>query len=694
MHFRFNVSFPVKLAGAIIGLVTVAIVLSTAVTFRQAVHNAQELGEESLESTTDILARALLPLHSMLAQDLRNHMTFLRDKMVELGMGHVDNEEQRSVTITDETGAQRTTKVPLFKLKDYLLTEDTALVDEVRRVTGSHLSLLQVVDGALVRVATTIPKDDGSRAIWTALSGASPVTQAILQGKEYVGMATVLGQPYMTFYQPIKDRRNGVIGARFVGRPLLTPEIVNLIKGTRLGEEGYAFLFDSTGILHIHPTIQGKNVYQIPVVGELFRQQPEGLIRYTFQEKTRLAFLRPLPELGVTVGLTIPAEQLTDSLRPALVQGIWVALGQLVGTILISWLLIRALQRPIQAMGNAAACLARGDFRVKVHYAARDILGELAQAMNTMIQAITPVLRNLGQATTSLDTGARRLERVADATVSQAQQEMGQTEAMAERAGVIHEAIDAVRNAIERAGSNLASIAAAAHQMSTTMHGIAGQAASAKTTVTDARATTQESSATLARLDEAAQEIGAVTRTIADISAQTNLLALNATIEAARAGEAGRGFAVVANEIKELANQTARATEQIHTTIGSIQHAVAEAIAGMERITHVMDAVVTTVTNITTAVDEEALTVGGISSNVGDADADMRQIISRVEEVAAMASSLSQDAQALRAAAGRLLEQGQSVRQEAVTIRTTAEDLGQLTGYFQIEGTASCEPSR
>lgn len=688
-----RVPFPLRLNIAVLTMVTLAVSISTFIGIRGAMENATETGEETLEALASTLARGITPIVTLTQEGVRAHMSLLRTKMTEYGLGHLAL-ETKEVVVVDETGANFTLNLPFLKTGDVVLNEDSGLVDEIQRLTGSHATVFVAHQGMLVRVATTVRSKDGRRAVWTALSKDSAVTQTVLRGEEFVGIANIMGTPYVTFYQPLRNRRNTVIGARFVGSPLISPKLRDLILQTRLGENGYAFLFGSDGTVWVHPTQEGKNVFESPEAGELFRSRPQGFLRYISQGEHKIALLRPLPEMNMTLGITLPEAQLLHGLGTS----IWYAVGagglQVGVAALVCWLLSRGLQRPIRHMARTTDCLAKGDFRVQVSYKARDVLGEITSAINGVVTAITPVLIQVREAAFGIDAGVQKLQKAAQETVAQAQQEMAQTETIAEAVGVMHEATDTVRAALERAEANLHTILGAAQGMNSTMGQVVHQASEARGTTTQAVDETRAAAFIIAQLGAAAEEIGSVTTVIAGISAQTNLLALNATIEAARAGEAGRGFAVVAGEIKDLANQTAQATGQIHGTIVRIQETVTQATATMDRIAQVMDQVAHVVSSITHAVEEEAASVERISSSVQEASGDVRTILTRTQELASMAATISHNAQDLRAGSGRLLEQGKIIQAAAEALAKKGHTLNQQANYFQVEGTAHlCQPA-
>jgi methyl-accepting chemotaxis protein len=206
----------------------------------------------------------------------------------------------------------------------------------------------------------------------------------------------------------------------------------------------------------------------------------------------------------------------------------------------------------------------------------------------------------------------------------------------------------------EQVSHNVQTVATAVEEMSASVREIAASSGEASRVAADAVSSAQDTNVKVTRLGESSAQIGAVIEVITSIAEQTNLLALNATIEAARAGEAGKGFAVVANEVKELANQTAKATEEISSRIGAIQSDTGEAVSAIGEISEVIGRIADMQNTIASAVEEQTATTNEISRNVNEAARGSAQIAENIVSVAQAAGETSQGAVRTQDAAAQL----------------------------------------
>jgi methyl-accepting chemotaxis protein len=306
-----------------------------------------------------------------------------------------------------------------------------------------------------------------------------------------------------------------------------------------------------------------------------------------------------------------------------------------------------AVVGPLKDVAATLDRLAGGDLTAQLTGEYAGDFKKLSDAVNTLALQVRSAIQQIGNNTKALVSAAEELNKVS--------QQMGASaEETAAQSNVVSAASGQVTN-------NVATVATAADEMGASIKEIAKNTAEATQVATTAVRTAETTNVTIGKLGQSSAEIGQVIKVITSIAQQTNLLALNATIEAARAGEAGKGFAVVANEVKELAKETAKATEDISRKIEAIQNDTKGAVEAIGQIGTVIGQINDIQTTIASAVEEQSATTNEISRNLAEAakgTTDISHNIAGVAEAArsttAGASETQKSAQALERMAAEL----------------------------------------
>ena len=278
-----------------------------------------------------------------------------------------------------------------------------------------------------------------------------------------------------------------------------------------------------------------------------------------------------------------------------------------------------------------------------------EIPGELGEAFSTMSSSLRELVSQLVRSSDDLSNAAVGLT-TASGTMGTAAAKTSTEAFQASETG-------------ESVSANVAQAAAAIEQMDASIRGVAASANEASNVASEAVEVARNTSDSIAKLDESSEEIGNVVKVINSIAEQTNLLALNATIEAARAGEAGKGFAVVANEVKELASQTAKATEEIARRIEAIQADTAGAVNANLQIGETIDRINTISATIAEAVEEQSQTTAGIGQSVSVAASGTQDIAKSVADVASAAEETSHSTEDARESASAVADMANELRQ-------------------------------
>ena len=321
----------------------------------------------------------------------------------------------------------------------------------------------------------------------------------------------------------------------------------------------------------------------------------------------------------------------------------------------------------VQAEAIAAGDLTRDDLKVR----SQDELGDLTAAINKMsgslkrmILAITGNAVQVASASEELSSTSQQITANSEETSAQAK---------------------VVSTATQQVSQNLQTVATGAEEMGASIKEIAKNATEAAKVATAAVKVAETTTATVSKLGDSSTEIGQVIKVITSIAQQTNLLALNATIEAARAGEAGKGFAVVANEVKELAKETAKATEDISRKIEAIQTDTKAAVDAIATISEVINQINGISNTIATAVEEQNATTNEMARNVSEAAHGSGEITSNIAGVAEAAESTSRGASDTQKAAQDLVQMSTQLRDLVEQFKINATEIDSAHGGFATE---------
>lgn len=716
-----------------IGLSVVPLILTFSISFFQDIHTGRTVVEETTRLAVSDLEHIVKGVYStcnasqeQIQNEVNNALNVAREILNQQGVAQLSSEMVQWQTSNQYTKEKQIVSLPKFLVggtwigKTDDMTVPSPIVGKVKELVGGTCTIFQRLDdsGSMLRVATNVIKKDGKRAVGTYIPAvnpdgeANPVVAAVLKGQTFKGRAFVVNKWYITAYEPIYDDSKGIAGMLYVGVPQESvTSLRSAVMDTKVGSTGYITVIDFAGNYVISKNGQrdGENIISFQsedgsrpiekLISAAHQLSPGsiGEMRYHWknpgenverEKVTRFMYFQPWDWIIIAGAYANEFESVVQKInaindKKATLQLFLIA-SVLMVVIAIWYIVAKSITSPLTKGVNFAKAMAAGDFTQHLDVHQQDEIGILAQALNSMVTDLRKMLTNVAKSAQSVTASSMELSTISKHLSIGAQQSSEKASTVAKATEEMDANLDRVATSSEQAATNVHMVATAAEQMSATIKGIAAN--TEKGNMITRRAVEQAQSVTkkVYILGQATKDVGNITETIAEISAQTNLLALNATIEAARAGEAGKGFAVVANEIKELASQTAGATQEINLKINSIQSTTQDTVGEIEHIVKVISQISEIVSNISSNMDEQTTTTEEIASNVNQAAHGIQEVNSNVINGVQVAGRISQDIVEVKKASQEVSQNSSKVHESAANLSTLSENLKHKLAQFKI----------
>ncbi|EKM0361839.1 methyl-accepting chemotaxis protein [Cronobacter turicensis] len=534
--------------------------------------------------------------------------------------------------------------VPMLKGGDTSLHENNALPDDFLTRTGAIATLFVRSGDNFVRVATSLRKEDGSRAIGTQLDTASPAFAPVVKGETYRGLALLFGKRYITQYEPVKDASGKVIAILFVGVDITHSWQVmrNKILNRRLGESGHFYVINRApgktyGQFLFHPSDEGKRPAWPDAILKPVLTEQQGTLEMEKEDgRTALLSFTQLPGWNWAIVGEVDKATLLSGVTSMRNQ--FLAAGVIVSLLFAAafvWTVRRWLTTPLRNVITLARQYAAGDLRETIDTRRQDEVGQLIDAINGIGNGLQLIVNQVRDAAGDISHGTR---------------------ALASDSGEISEQINKQASSVEETSASMEQLAATVSQNAANMEQTQSLVKEASDAVQHGGETVSNAVTTMNDIRSASQRIADITHVIESIAFQTNILALNAAVEAARAGEHGKGFAVVAQEVRALAARSANAVKEIEQLISDTLAKVSEGHALSEQTRKAMEAIISRIGQINQLVTEINHASHEQSAGIGQVNIAMHQIGEATHINAERVTRSEQTAQVLREKGNHLNE--------------------------------------
>lgn len=683
-----NIGFDKKLYIGSFGIIILTILIITYVNFRQSKSSFLSKGQTSIQNVSDVLLKTIQLKYNLQKEKIDSDMGSLIAESQSAGKTMVINARTVDMDIYDiNTGKKGNVTLPKVIFGLEFITANHVIVDKVGQFSKSDIAIYQIHEDKLIKVSSSFKNKDGSRPIGEYYPSDTDVFKAVMADRPYMFLTKKGTEISMQHLIPFKETlEEKITGAYSITSKILTNDLVGLAKKVNVNGHGYSFVNSPKGEILIHPDEKYLSLkVQEFESGKDILKKKSGSITYGHNKKTYYAYTNYFKPWDLYFTVAVSKEELMAGVNRQIMTsaGISGVLALIIGALIIGFM-NRQLMKNMNGMAKLAKEVAKGNFQYTFSYDANDAIKDTVDSMNEMVKGLAQMIKDLNSGVSTLSLSSGELNQIADQMSLGSETTVSKVNTVASAAEEMSVNMDSVAAAMKQASTNVEVVATGTQGMSSSIEKVSQNSNHTKAVTNKAVEQAQQASERVSALGRAAEEINKVTDTINSISSQTNLLALNATIEAARAGKAGKGFAVVANEIKELAGQTAGATEDIAKNILEIQNQINGAVTEIQEISQIINQINDFVNEAASAIELQSTTTNEISENINQVSLGIREVNENVNQSSDVSGQVAEEISIVLTSSQEINSFSSTVKEKAEVLNDVMLQLQGMTKNFKI----------